>query len=333
MCLSPQNFWGRQKWPHEKGRESLQHEGDRWHWEAPEHPREGATVLRQPGGYCPASAQFRLPLCLITWWPSWLHLPAPRNSVRVRCSASARAAAAGTTATAPGLRHSATGSASSHTPRAGGPRQAGRTRWLAEPGRGGRSAPGPRPETSRGRLGQLQAARASRAGSPARGLAGWLAGAVAILNPGNGVPPYSWLTGHEDGCPPQKWPPRKATGLSVTWPCLPRPAQVALTGLGTGTESWQSSGMRFNSLKTHLQKSSSRLGNLSPGRIDRVATAARFNSNSQPFKSQMLSLVVPKRFWNSETLKTGSLIQKCPRSHYKPVKSEPRKVRPIHWYF
>lgn len=45
----PQNFWGRQKWPNEKCRESLQREEVRWHWEAPDHPREGATLLRRSG--------------------------------------------------------------------------------------------------------------------------------------------------------------------------------------------------------------------------------------------------------------------------------------------
>lgn len=129
----------------------------------------------------------------------------PRNSVRVRCSASAPAAA-GTTQMLLGSGTQRPG-ARPHTPRArAAPAEpTPHADWPRPEGRALR--PGPRPEMSLRGHGPRRAARASRAASLALGLAGWLADTVAILSPGNSNIPHSRLTGQEARCPPQKWPP------------------------------------------------------------------------------------------------------------------------------
>lgn len=161
-----------------------------------------------------------------------------------------------------------------HTPRARAARGwlAPRADWRRPEG-GGRPAPGRRLEFIPGRHGQRPAADAARAGSPAGGLAGWPAAAVAILSPSDRVPrprPGSWGTrsgarlkhGRAAG---NRFRSHMAYGL-------PRLAQVCHSPL-KGDRVRANRGWGRTTCKTLLVEAKQPPGKSQPGKTERVATS------------------------------------------------------------
>lgn len=165
-------------------------------------------------------------------------------------------AAAGTTATASGLKHSAT-----------------RERVLTHPARGR-----PPPSRSLTLIGRARKGRALRPGLaaqgpsqgaaghgkppvrlvPACGLAGWLAGSVAILSPGNCLSPLP-AYGARGWVPASKMAAPKGNRF------ISHMARSTSASPGRSNRAWDGGDVRavfgegFNSLKTHLQKNRNRL--------------------------------------------------------------------------